>query len=52
MIKQIKNKIMKKVEIILIVILFGLSIWYMSAQWNECIKMGMSKFYCIQHTFE
>lgn len=27
------------------------SCWYRAAQWNECRAAGLSRFYCLQHTF-
>ena len=31
------------------VVIFGLGIAWAVFQWNECIDMGHSMFYCIQH---
>lgn len=36
-------------EILVTVVLVGLSIWWMTAQWKECKAEGFSTFYCIQH---
>jgi hypothetical protein len=38
--------------IILAIVLIALSIWWTFAQWNECKKMELSNFYCIQHIFK
>ena len=44
-----KEILMFIVLIIFVSILFGFGIWFIIAQWNECIEMGFSKFYCWKH---